>query len=119
MAVGEPDYVRAGFDLEKSTNRNKEGENHDVEKRKSESELGPFCTHLPSSLIRLISNAHVLVQRLQKKKVPLKFTEEIKPIFVGQANIYNFSLVFRPHKTLSMVSLYQNEAAEDLKIFFF
>ena len=116
MAVGEPDYVRAGFDLEKSTNRNKEGENHDVEKRKSESELGPFCTHLPSSLIRLISNAHVLVQRLQKKKVPLKFTEEIKPIVVGQANIYNFTTVFRPHKTLSMESLYQNEAAEDLKI---
>ena len=70
-----------------------------VEKRKSESELGPFCTHLPSSLIRLISNAHVLVQRLQKKKVPLKFTEESKPIFVGQANIYNFKL--------SMVPLYQ------------
>ena len=108
--------LRPGCDLEKSTNRNKEGENHDVEKRKSESELGPFCTHLPSSLIRLISNAHVLVQRLQKKKVPLKFTEENKPIFVGQTNIYNFSPVFRPHKTLSMVSLYQNEAAEDLKI---
>ena len=30
MAVGEPDYVRPGFDLENSTNRNKEGENHDV-----------------------------------------------------------------------------------------
>ena len=30
MAVGEPDYVRTGCDLEKSTNRNEEGENHDV-----------------------------------------------------------------------------------------